>query len=228
MELMPHIKALLNDLIQMTDHIVVKRTDLANRYENNNNTLHLYQQSVEILDGVSTFYTYPKYFKSVLRQYSKWVKQDSDEGFGALEPLVNSNNKYNTMLSSGNMTMSKQPPSGKENIGNGWVKYIGNGSFPVLYNFESVGKNITTSIVGLTNGELDINKNIASMIFDGPTMEFLKNRILYIHDSEFDAYVPVSVQFTSEYVTIANHVKDDSFTYLKDGSGNNLIFVNNY
>ena len=58
MELMPHIKALLDDLIKMTKNIDVKRTDLANKYEDNTRTVLLYQQTSEILHGMPSFFTY--------------------------------------------------------------------------------------------------------------------------------------------------------------------------
>ena len=58
MDLMPHITALLDDLITMTNKITVKRSDLASLYENDTETVALCNQCVEILNGDTTFFTY--------------------------------------------------------------------------------------------------------------------------------------------------------------------------
>ena len=86
MELMPHIKALLDDLVSITKNMTVKRSDLAIANENDDDTKNcdnLYYEYKKIIDGELT---YAACIKSdipynVLSNIYKWEKQDYTDSY---------------------------------------------------------------------------------------------------------------------------------------------------
>ena len=208
MELMPHIKALLDDLIKMTKHIEVKRTDLANQYEDNTRTLLLYQQVSEINQGMSSFYTYNVYPKEVLNSYGKWVKTENISEFGVLNPLLkdekgNIKDTIGSMLFGSKMTISNNNPTKdtkRTKIGDGWVKLLHDGYFYKFKEYEATTKHYSYNISKPDkNGDYDQNNIIPSFIFNG-NLYNSKNISLYIKDVRYDKYVKINPIFISEYI----------------------------
>ena len=246
MEIMPHIKALLDDLIKMTSHITVKRTDLANKYENNNDTLQLYLQAVQVLDGMSTFKTYNKFPKEVLRNLSLWEKTDDKYLFGALKPLTNLPETIISKMSDGShqMTISSSRPSMDDhisNVGNGWVYDTGNGYLSTIYNKEYKTKtfDIMYNPIDTSTGNIDINTNIPNIIMPNDSFYSMKRLSLYIYDDKYEEYVPINIDFISEYVllekiegtykipTDSEYIWDENFFVEDKLKGNGKLIINN-
>lgn len=78
MELMPHVKALLDDLISLTRNIVVKRSDLAIANEGDTSNTDLYYAYKKVIDGEMTYSSCIKSDipYSVLSNIYKWEKLD--------------------------------------------------------------------------------------------------------------------------------------------------------
>ena len=241
MDIMPHIKVLLDDIIKMTDHIVVKRSDLADRYDGNKTTKMLYQQCVEVLDGSSTFYTHKVYPEELLRSYSRWVETDDISQFGSLEPLTVENNKiYTNMINGSKMTITNTEPFERyngtitnynsENVGNGWVQLISNGYFQKVENVNVKKTESTYNIVNMNNEEL------LAIQMNGNKLTDIKQLVTYvkIYDIGQNAYVPVQViiDFTSEYVLVADYdaneiLEDNTWIYEKDNNNNFIYYKDN-
>ena len=177
MELMPHVKALLDDLIKMTKHITVKRTDLANRHEDNTRTVLLYQQVSEILYGMPSFFTYTVYPKEVLNEYGKWVEAEYKIDFGPIEPLISSENVIGTMSHGSKMTISNSdhPKNGK--IGEGWVKLVDSGNFYLTKSYPAHTKTFNYKIYNSDKTEIIPRFILGNNFYDS------KNLSLYIKDN---------------------------------------------
>ena len=234
MELMPHIKALLDDLIKMTKHIDIKRTDLADRYEDNTRTTLLYQQVSEILHGMPSFYTYTVYPREVLNSYGKWVKAEDTSNFGVLEPLTSSENITSSMISGQKMTISNKAPLDRGNIGEGWVKLIGNDSFYVTKTYSAT---INDSNYNISRPDSEGNYNpsdiVQPFIFTN-NLRNSKTRYLYIKDERFNKYVKVDISFISEYIEkpedmdkFLENPENSSYVYDSDKNGNYIVYVEN-
>ena len=76
MDLMPHIKALLDDLIGITKNITVKRADIAGANEGSSADLILYEQYKKVINNDLTFSSYTKSQLpyGVLSSIYKWTK----------------------------------------------------------------------------------------------------------------------------------------------------------
>lgn len=232
MELMPHIKALLDDLIKMTKHIDIKRTDLADRYEDNTRTVLLAQQVTEILYGMPSFFTYNVYPKELLRTYGKWVKTEDTSNFGAVLPLTSSENIKTKMLSGSTMTISKDAPQDMSSIGDGWVKLIGNGRYYITKNYKVTSKSNSYNLsIPDSNGNYDPNNILQNFLFTG-NIYTSKNLIVYIKDNEYNTYIPIEIKFISEYIEMPGDLStlDESYVYNMtniSGSPEYTIFVEN-
>ena len=241
MELMPHIQTLVDDLIKMTDHIVVKRSDLAEMYDTNSKTKLLYQQCAEIIDGMPNFYSFKVYPKEVLNQYSKWVETSDPSLFGALKPLSSGDNIILKMGNNADMTISHDDPfkyfEGKiidynrQNIGNGWVQYLDNGFFRKIHNSTVYTAESTSNIYESDqNGNPDYSKQVENFKFFGSGIENIKTVTFYVKDNFINKFIPVTINFISEFVpVIFNNTEDnigDWIYYIKP-NGERYTFTDN-
>lgn len=201
MDLMPHITALLDDLITMTNKITVKRSDLASLYENDTETVALYNQYVEILNGDTTFFTYYKYPKDILRKYTKWSNTTYSSDFGALVPLIDSNEYEKHIQNNRSVIFSKSSPSndisGMRDAGDIWVKYTGKDQYYAVSTYKTSEVDIGYKLYETNDDgerqEIPVAKMESNDIFS------VQNRELYIYDQIRKKYIPVKIQFEKDY-----------------------------
>lgn len=92
MELMPHVKALLDDLVSLTKDMVVKRSDLAIANEGDTSNTDLYYAYKKVLDGEMTYNAIIKSDipYSVLANVYRWTEDNlSNSKAYKLYPTVN-------------------------------------------------------------------------------------------------------------------------------------------
>ena len=221
MELMPHIKALLDDLVKMTKHIDVKRSDLADKYEDNTRTVLLYQQASEILHGMPSFYTYNVYPREVLSSYGRWVKTDNISEFGIIQPLTSSKNIVSNMSSGSKMTISNSAPLENGSIGDGWVKLVEDGNFYTTKQYEVKTKTFNYKISKPDNkGNFNSSDLIPTFIFNG-TLQDSKNINIYIKDEKYNKYVKINISFIGEYIEKPDNIDDLKYS-------NNASYIYDY
>lgn len=234
MDLMPHIKALLDDLINMTKNITVKRSDLAR--EDEDKSLSLYYQYLQVLEGETSFESFFSYPKYVLSKYTKWIKQDNyDYNFGSPVPLLDSKdiikNIPNDRIVTFSTSMCKNDIDNIGKPGDGWVQYTGQNIFCKINDNTAQTKDFSFQLYETDDfGNLIISKSIPSIKLDGKDISDLKNRVLYIYDNEFNEFVQVEVFYKGEYTLYDPNTFNDNSEWIPyiDGTIENSLFVINH
>ena len=113
MELMPHVKALLNDLISMANEITVKRSDIAIANEGQIEETNLYHKYRSIIDGTVNIYSYSLYPRNILMTICNWTSDDSGDYLHYITPHDTKYTKdgYNITVSSVSPDVSNYPTS---------------------------------------------------------------------------------------------------------------------
>lgn len=219
MELMPHIKSLLNDLITITKNITIKRSDIALDNDTNYNTISLYNQYRAILNNEDNFYTYQNYPADALRQIRLWKRINNITYELPFDNSSYINEDGSTVYINNNLPDNNDERNNNKNI---WIYKNG-----VCLYFKLYKKSITKRNANIRF--YDSNTLLDSFYMDNIAKQKLN---LYIKDNTYSYYLKVLYKLYDEYMpsSSANLTVYDDFgnKYLYDRTGNqyNLYVYN--
>lgn len=191
MKLMPHIKAFLDDLVNMCRTISVKRSDIAISYEGRLEHTNLYYQYKAIMDGTTTYYSYTKYPENVLRNILTWTETSS-----TYNEYVTKENTTRPLTGDTTITISSREPTRDDlrTLGDIWVKRNTNGQFLQLYK-ETIRQR-RFEIVFKDSEDKEVNQGF---ILLSPDLEFAQFK-LFLKNNKLNKFIEVSYSLSDEYV----------------------------
>ena len=213
MDLMPHIKCLIDDLMSITENIVVKRQDIADKYDNELINMRLPRYYQAILEDNFTINTFTDIPIDILKSLCKWVRKDESfpvEYFSPNTlPVVQSNNHNSVWYSAINPNEYFQDRYNEVLTGDSYVYYK-----PNIYDM----KNVTNKKVTQIYRELSITNNDCALV--NPRIYLnIKNERINVEYTIPDDYNVVLLHIPTEYIsyelltTITRDNDDDEGLY---------------
>lgn len=196
MTILPHIKTLLDDLLSITSNIVVKRSDLANKYEDNLDTIDLYSKYKKLINGESD--TYTSIPIDVLNNYCDWKYYSKNTlSFPIILQSIDIQKQENVFDNKNRKIIMSNSSPDKEYIGNrgdNWVTFdISQNEYSELFY-----KKIITR-----NNFINLNANNDILYTIEITNNYSSIYTVYIRDNQFDKYVKVHCYYGYEYVKLS-------------------------
>lgn len=213
MELMPHIKAFLDDLVSITSNILVKRQDVASSYENSSKNLQVYNYYKNIVNGIQN--NYDVIPTDILAKIIKWELIGTNTNDVSISPSVDLSKHIGDRTiefkdpNSGVTTyLSLFRPSDSESEDD--LKYTKDD----MYIFNNTGRaaescQYTKKIIKTTDSSLNLITDDNELIDTGGTIDTISAEYstinLYLRDNSTNVaqkYVPISLEVHSEYVSV--------------------------
>lgn len=196
MELMPHVKALLDDLLNMCTDITVKRSDIAIANEGQVSDTNLYHQYKAVLDGTATYYSYDTFPYEVLSNVTKWnkVSNNSDYNVTPQDSVL----KYgaNTITVSGDLSKPKNDID-LGLVGDIWIKRNGGGQYLKLFKNDVKNVALSRSVKDINGNDVEDYPQIKGSEFTPYTFN---NFNIFVYDSLTNKFQKIDIDTITEYI----------------------------